>query len=155
MIDLEVFKKNYLVIGLTDEQVQEVASLATLRRLTPQQVFIRAGEQSSDLFVVMNGRVAVLTSEGDKLNEVTTGSVIGEIALIDAQPRTADVIAIGLVDVAVIPAQELRRKMNQNREWGFLVLSNLARVLCARLRQNVTKLEELYDKTTDVWDRAL
>jgi CRP-like cAMP-binding protein len=155
MQNLDVFKKNYLVVGLNDEQVSEIASLATFRRLTAQERLIRAGDQGCDLFVILDGRLNVLTPDGDKLSEVGPGSVLGEIGLIDARPRAADVIAIGLVDVAVIPAGELRRRMNQNREMGFVILANLARVLCGRLRQANEKLDELYDKTTDSWDRAL
>jgi CRP-like cAMP-binding protein len=155
MIDIQTFKKNYLCSGLTDEQVQEIVDLATLRRLTAQEQLIKAGEQSSDLYVVMNGRVNVLTPDGDKLSEIGPGSVLGEISLIDARPRTADVICIGLVDVAVIPAGELRRRMNQNREWGFIVLANLSRVLAGRLRQANEKIDELFDKVSDTWDNAL
>lgn len=155
MIDIQTFKKNYLCSGLTDVQVQEIVDLATLRRLTAQEQLIKAGEQSSDLYVVMNGRVNVLTPDGDKLSEIGPGSVLGEISLIDARPRTADVICIGLVDVAVIPAGELRRRMNQNREWGFIVLANLSRVLAGRLRQANEKIDELFDKVSDTWDNAL
>ena len=155
MIDIQTFKKNYLCSGLTDEQVQEIVDLATLRRLTAQEQLIKAGEQSSDLYVVMNGRVNVLTPDGDKLSEIGPGSVLGEISLIDARPRTADVICIGLVDVAVIPAGELRLRMNQNREWGFIVLANLSRVLAGRLRQANEKIDELFDKVSDTWDNAL
>jgi len=155
MVEIDVFKKNYLVVGLTQAQVEEVAAMATLRRLTAQERLIRAGDQGSDLYVILNGRVAVLTPDGDKLSEVGPGSVLGEISLIDAGPRTADAICIGLVDVATIPAQQLRRHMNQNRDIGFIILSNLARVLCGRLRLANEKVDELYDKATDAWDRAL
>lgn len=153
--NLEAFKKTYLAVGLTDEQVAEIASLATFRRLTAQERLIKAGDQGGDLYIVLDGRLVVLTPDGDKLSEVGPGSVLGEIALIDALPRTADVIAKGLVDVAVIPAQELRRHMNTNRDMGFVVLANLARVISGRLRQANLRLDELFDKTTDAWDRAL
>jgi hypothetical protein len=155
MEHLDVFKKNYLVVGLNDQQIADIAALATFRRLSAQETLIKGGDQSSDLFVVLNGNLIVLTPEGEKLSEVGAGSVLGEIALIDARPRTADVICKGLVDVMVIPAQVLRAKMNGDRNMGFIVLANLARVLCGRLRQANEKLDELYEKAGDVWDQAL
>ena len=155
MLDLETFKKNYLVVGLSDDHVNQIASLATLKRCTAQERLVRAGELNSDLYVVLNGRLVVLTPDGDKLSEVGPGSVIGEIALIDARPRTADVVCVGLVDLAVIPAPALRQAMNSNREWGFTVLANLSRVMAGRLRQANQKIDELYDKTSDTWDNAL
>jgi CRP/FNR family transcriptional regulator/CRP/FNR family cyclic AMP-dependent transcriptional regulator len=155
MLDIEALKKTYLVVGLTDSQVDEIASLATLKRFSPQETLVRAGEQSGDLYVILNGRLNVLTKDGEKLSEVGPGSLIGEIALIDARPRTANVVCVGLVDAAVIPAKDLRAKMNQNKEWGFIVLANLARVLAGRLRVANEKIDELYDKTSDDWDNAL
>jgi len=155
MFDLEVFKKNYLVIGLNDDQVAEIAALAKLRRMVAQETLIRAGDPGGDFFVILDGRVNVLTPDGDKLSEVGPGSVLGEISLVDAGPRTATVIAIGLVDVAVIPATDLRRYMSTNRDLGFTVLANLSRVLAGRLRLANEKIDELYDKATDAWDHAL
>ena len=152
---LEIFKKNYLVLGLTPDQISDIASLATFKRLTAQERLIRMGDQSGDLYVVLNGKLVVLTPDGDKLSEIGPGSVLGEISLIDARPRTADVVCVGLVDVAIIPANDLRRKMNSDRAMGFVVLANLARVLCGRLRQANEKLDELYEKAGDVWTNAL
>ncbi|RYG36398.1 cyclic nucleotide-binding domain-containing protein [bacterium] len=154
-LDISAFKQNYLVTGLNDEQIAGIFALAKLRRLTAQEHLVRAGDPAGDLFVVLDGRVVVLTPDGDKLSEVGPGSVIGEIALIDAQPRTANVVAKGLVDVAALPANELRRHMNNDRNMGFIVLANLARVLCGRLRLTNEKVDELYDKASDSWDQAL
>jgi CRP/FNR family transcriptional regulator/CRP/FNR family cyclic AMP-dependent transcriptional regulator len=155
MLDIDALKKTYLVVGLSDAQIEEIASLATMRRFLPQETLIRSGEQSSDLYLILEGRLNVLTSDGQKLSEVGPGSILREIALIDARPRTANVVCTGLVDAAVIPAKELRARMNANREWGFVVLANLSRVLAGRLRVANDKIDELYDKTTDTWDNAL
>ncbi|CAN5715356.1 hypothetical protein BH11ARM2_BH11ARM2_34520 [soil metagenome] len=154
-LDLVAFKQNYLVTGLNDEQIGAIFALAKMKRLTAQEYLIRAGDPAGDLYVVLDGKVIVLTPDGDKITEVGPGSVIGEVALIDARPRTAHVVAKGLVDVAVLPAGELRRHMNNDRNMGFVVLANLARVLCGRLRQTNEKVDELFDKTNDSWDRAL
>jgi len=155
MLDLVAFKNNYLTAGLTDEQVAEIASLAEFKRFTAQTELMRAGSPANEIYLILDGRCVVLTPDNDKLSEVGPGSILGEIGLVDARPRTANVMCIGLVDAAVIPAAALRQKLAQNREWGFIVLSNLARVLAGRLRQANEKIDELYDKTSDAWDGAL
>ena len=155
MLDLVAFKNNYLTVGLTDEQVAEIAALAEFKRFTAQTELMKAGSPANEIYLILDGRCVVLTPDNDKLSEVGPGSVLGEIGLVDARPRTANVMCMGLVDAAVIPAAALRQKMAQNREWGFIVLSNLSRVLAGRLRQANEKIDELYDKTTDAWDGAL
>ena len=155
VIDFEAFRKNYLVIGLTPDQIKDIAGLAQLRRFVAQDFLIKSGHQGADMYVVLSGRVVVTMPDGNKLADVGPGSVLGEIALIDAQPRSADAICVGLVEAAVFDANALRGYLNTHREMGFVVMINLARVLCGRLRDANTKIDMLTDLTTDGWKNAL
>jgi CRP-like cAMP-binding protein len=106
--------------------------------------------------VILEGRVNVLTSDGDKLAEVGPGSVLGEIELIDAGPKTANAICVGLVDLARIPVPALRALMKSDLELGFTILANLSRVLCGRLRKADNMLESLMDENNGgAWNNAL
>src|SRR5579862_122365 len=141
----EAFKGSYLVCGLTPEQVGKVASLATPRRLCARETLIDREKHGGELFVILKGRLKVLTDDGDELAEVGPGSVLGEIELIDAGPKSANVVCIGMVDAAVIPVRALRQLMTSDLQLGFLMLSNLARVLCGRLR----KADQMLDVALD------
>jgi CRP-like cAMP-binding protein len=156
MVDLDQFAKNYLVCGLSHDQIIKVAALAEPMGLTAGHVLISEGEAGGELYIVLNGRLNVLTSDGDKLAEVGPGSVLGEIDLIDAGPRSATVVSVGLVQVAVIKAKDLRMLMNSDRDLGFVVLCNLGRVLTGRLRLANAKLDELMVTTHGgAWSNAL
>ena len=151
--NLEVFKKNYLVVGLADDAIKEIADLAEIKTLFPNDVLIKQGDKSSDLYVILEGRVKVITSGGDHLADAGPGSVLGEVSLIDDQPRSADAICIGTVKVARIPSKQLRSLMNTKRDMGFIVLANLARVLCTRLRTASIRIEHLVSQ--DTWRGSL
>lgn len=151
---MDVFRKNYLVHGLPDEVIDEIAKLATFHTALVGEAIIQKGEKSSDLLVILDGHVNVMTVKGEKLAEVGAPSVLGEVALVDDQPRSADVVCIGLVKYAKLPAQDLRRFMANNREFGFLMLANLARVLSMRLRVASATVEMLSDKQ-DPWRFAI
>lgn len=152
-VDLDTFKKNYLVVGLGDEAVKEIAGLATVETFVAGDDIIRQSEKDRDLFVILAGRVNILTSTGDKLAEIGPGGVLGEIALIDDQPRSANAVCIGQVQAARVPAKEFRALMNKNRDMGFVVLANLARVLCMRLRSASIRLDHLMNQ--DTWKGSL
>lgn len=154
IIDLEAFKKNYLVVGLSADQIRDIAGIADFRRFSPQESLIQAGQTSADLFVILDGKVNVLMPDGDKLAEVGPGHVLGEVAMIDTRPRTANAVAVGLVDCAVFDANVLRNYLNQHREMGFVVMVNLARVLCTRLRDANERIDTLMDQALDVWHHA-
>lgn len=151
----DVFKKNYLVFGLPDETIEEIAALAVCDGGLAGEVLARKGDKSSDLFVILDGTVNILTEGGDKLAEVGPASVLGEVALVDAGPRSATAVCRGLVKYAKLPAKELRAYMAQNKEAGFVMLANLARVLSMRLRAASVSIEDLKAKAEDPWKGAM
>ncbi len=156
LVNLDAFSRTYLVCGLTPAQVAKVAALARIERHCAQEVLIDKNHHGGDLYVVLEGRVNVLTDDGDKLAEVGPGSVLGEIELIDAGPKTANAVCVGLVDVAAIPVPALRTLMRSDLELGFMILANLARVLCGRLRKADQMLDTLLDGANGgAWGNAL
>ena len=150
-IDLSVFRRNYLVVGLPDEEIAKVAELAEFRVAYPDQTLIEKGTANADLFIILDGKVEVFSSTGTVLAERGPCSVIGEISLVDNQPRSAHVVAKGTVSYARIKGQSLRQFMGQNPQVGLLMLSNLARVLAMRLREASAAIDDLNGKTNDPW----
>jgi CRP-like cAMP-binding protein len=151
----DVFKKNYLVHGLPDSAIEEIAALAVCDGGLAGDVIVKKGEKSSDLFVILDGTVNILTDKGDKLTEVGPGSVLGEVALVDAGPRSASAVCKGQVHYARLPAKELRAFMANNKDAGFVMLANLSRVLSMRLRGASVAIEDLRAKTEDPWKGSL
>jgi CRP-like cAMP-binding protein len=154
---LDVFKQNYLVSGLDDAAIEEIAGLAEYRVHLAREDIIVRGAPGADLIVVLDGRVNVVSDKGEKLAEVGPGSVLGEIALLDNQPRSAHAVALGRVLAAHIPAKELRKLLGTKRDIGFVVLANLCQVLCQRLRTTGEKLDHIAEKAAskNPWDHAL
>jgi len=153
----DVFKKSYLVLGLPDEAIREIYDLGRFQVHTPGEDLIRAGDKSSDLIAILDGRVNVLTPTGEKITELGPGHVLGEIALIDNQPRSAHAVCIGRVQVCHIEADDMRKLMGTKRDIGFVVLTNLARMMCMRLRNTDLRIDHLADKLSaqDAWKNAL
>ena len=109
------------------------------------EVLYRGGEEiihhratDADLYLILDGRVNVLTDDGDKITEVGPGSVVGEIAF--------------HVTTLKFSAPELRKKMCGDKEFGFRILANLSRILCARMREAEDKLDTLMDHSHEAWN---
>jgi len=152
--DKATFERSCLVYGLKPEYVEAIYPLGTLATYRGGEEIIRHKATDADLYVILDGHVNVLTDDGDKLFEVGPGSVVGEIAFMDAGPRDASVVAKNYVSVLRFPAQELRRKMCSEKELGFSILANLSRLVCARLRNAEDRLDQLMDKAHEVWNLA-
>jgi CRP/FNR family cyclic AMP-dependent transcriptional regulator len=156
MEHLQAFANNFLIVGVPQPCVEEIFALAECKAFTAGERIVGVGERSSDLYVVLEGNVNVQTQDGDKLFTVGKGDLIGEVSLVDDQPRSADVYAVGLVKVAKLPSDKLRRYMATHKDVGFIMLANLSRVLSARLRNATIAIDELQDKAEkDPWKFAL
>ena len=151
----EIFRKNYLVTGLKEEVIDQIEALATEQTFLAREFLVRHGEKSSDLFVILEGEVLVCTPAGDELAKCGPGSVLGEVALVDDQPRSADAVCKGMVKVARFPAKDLRSFMAKNTDAGFVMLANLSRVLSNRLRKTSAVVEDLAAHPKDAWKHAL
>ena len=155
MVEVSALKDSYLVAGLTDEQVGKIASLSTVKTYRSGDTIVKSGDPATELLVVLSGSLNVTSDDNDLLGEIGVNSVVGEMGLMDGRASTANVCSVGHVSVASIPTKELRGLMNSNRDWGFLVLANIGRVMSDRLRRSNARIDELCDSTHQPWENAL
>jgi CRP/FNR family transcriptional regulator, cyclic AMP receptor protein len=154
MLDAATLRQTYLATGLTDEQLSKIGSLADVRNHSSGYVLARQGEQAEEMYVVLNGEVRVTTQDGDLLGMIQAGNIVGEIALVDARPRAANVVCNGACTLAAFNLKALRQAMMADKDMGIIVMANIAGVLAARLRQADQMIDHLNDKSTDAWAGA-
>lgn len=93
------------------------------------EVIFKAGDIGTEFFVVTSGRVSV--RHGNRtLQALGEGEIFGEMALVDAEPRSATVVAE--TDCVVVPVSE-KQFLFMSSEAPFFSLS-VMRVLVQRLR---------------------
>jgi CRP-like cAMP-binding protein len=84
--------------GLPDEQLDELARVATERRFEPGDVLMSEGDFGHSLFLVEDGSARV-TAHGELLSTLGPGDVAGELAVLSSGRRTASVEAQSPVTV--------------------------------------------------------
>ena len=94
-----------------------------------EQIVDRQGD-SSDLCFVVEGRVRVVNYSASgreiTLDDIGAGEYFGELAAIDGQPRSANVMTLTACTIASLPRQMFREMIEQNPKLGFLVMERLA-----------------------------
>lgn len=125
---------NYVFRGLSQDVIAGIAALADVRTYLGGDVIVRQFDRNSDLIILLEGNARITGMDGETIAEFGPGSVIGEIALVDDEPRSATVTAMHEVKVAVIPSRALRAVMDMDPHIGKVVMTNIARVLCRRMR---------------------
>jgi CRP-like cAMP-binding protein len=112
------------------------ADLAALSaRLTevdvpPGTVLLKEGEPGREAFIVASGR-AELRIAGQVVGYVGGGDLVGEMALLDARPRSASVVAATHMRLLVMDPSEFASLLEDPRSarWIAANLSNRVRAL--------------------------
>lgn len=91
----EVVKGVEIFQGLDDESMDLLLTKGQIKNYPRNTIFINEGDTSGNMFIVLEGRAKVFLSdeEGKEfiLGFEKSGGYIGEIALLDSEPRTASV----------------------------------------------------------------
>jgi CRP/FNR family transcriptional regulator, cyclic AMP receptor protein len=142
-IDIAQFRQIGLFRTLDDMQLQHIKSLFKMRHYPKGQTLFFQGDPGDCLFVVNQGRlrIALTSAEG---REVTvrvygSGSVVGELAVIDGQPRSASAVAIDPCDTLVLYRSDFLALLRTN----FELTENLLMLLAERVRYTTNYSEQL------------
>ena len=106
------------------------------------------GEQLRLLSRLASGRVDVVlnltgTERKLKVQALSAGSVFGEMALLDPQPRSASVIAQEAAVCYTMSAADLQRLKQEQSDIAFALLANIAVIFAERLRATNNMLAEM------------
>lgn len=129
--------------GLSDEDSWKIAELAEVKKFQGGDTIVRQFDKNSDLIIVLDGTAQIKTFKDELISEIGAGSIIGEISLVDEQPRSATIRSILYTEVAIIPATKLRALLEQDPKLASAVYKNIAQTLCTRLRHATIHLDGL------------
>jgi CRP-like cAMP-binding protein len=135
--------ETYLLRGASAADLDQVQAICETVRFDPGQKIVAEGDKSQDLMIVVSGRARVETREGDLIDEIKEGAVLGEIAFLDGHQRTANVFSVGETTVIRIPSESLKGIMAKSTQLENVVLRNAALALCQRLRDANQQIEGL------------
>jgi hypothetical protein len=116
----------------------------TERRISPGNRLLSAGDTGAEAYVVAEGRLRVsvrIPGVGEEaLAFLGPGEVVGEMALVDDSPRSADVVAQdGPVTVFALPREVFRVLLTEGTPEGAPLLGGIVVALVRRFEESVRK----------------
>jgi anti-anti-sigma factor len=125
----------------------ESREIEILRPYLHKQIFaagelvFREGDQGDSLFVIVKGRVRLMLRDGVKgeiveqhLSTLCPGTTLGEMALLDRNPRSADAFAESELVCFELDRSALERLQNDYPAVAFKLLTGVSAEISARLR---------------------
>ena len=85
----------YILSLLTDEDIDWLIGVGERQQIAAGSAIVNEGQPIQAIYLVLSGRFSVVVgNQKQKLADLATGEMIGEISLIDSRPPTATVIAM-------------------------------------------------------------
>ena len=93
---------------LSDEEAKRLAAFATETSVADGQILMKQGDYSTELIGIEEGTADVIR-DGETIASLGEGDLIGEMGLLEREPRNADVIATSPMRVMKLTHWEIRR----------------------------------------------
>ncbi len=100
----------------------------------PGDYMIEGGHSAAGLYVILDGQVIVLGNHGDHMASISSGSIVGEMALVDGGLRSADVVAETKVSTLLMTKHQFEAIGRSRPDIGLQVMTNLCRIMSTRVR---------------------
>jgi CRP/FNR family transcriptional regulator, cyclic AMP receptor protein len=133
---------------LTLEHARVVVAYMQPTRIAEGTVFIRQGDgaDTDDMYLVIDGEVTVETTVVSRTQPVTVtvlgaGSLIGELGLLDGEPRSASCTATSRLQCAKLTRAALEELIEDAPQTGARLMMAVGQRIAERLRDSADKLK--------------
>ena len=124
--------------ALSDEFLTHLVGTLSVLRILPGDTIFKDGDPAREMYVVLDGEIEVLkkSRRGRETRVAILGpnDCFGEMSIIDMQPRSATVRALGPARLLRISTEEMDSLYRHDLKSYTLIVLNIARDLSRRLR---------------------
>ncbi|KZL05495.1 cAMP-activated global transcriptional regulator CRP [Pseudovibrio axinellae] len=132
----ELLQDSFSLAGLTEEHAHGLSELAQPMSLKSRSVLFKAGDPGNGCYAIIEGslKVSVVSLDGTEqlLAVLGSGSLVGEIALLDGSERSATVTALKPCQLAFISKAAFYRYADENPA----VYRHMLQIMAKRLRRS-------------------
>jgi HEAT repeat protein len=121
---------------LPGEDLAPLAQAAQVESHHPGALIVKEGDVGDALYVVLRGRVRI-EQGGRALATLGPKDTFGEMAVLDAEARSADAVALEETEVLKIGSEEFYEALHEQSE----IAEGVIKVLCRRLREADAQLK--------------
>lgn len=130
---------------LSHKELLQVQHVGETLMLKPGEIVIEEGTPGDSLYVIVDGKLDVARA-GAHVTFLESGTHFGEMALLNARPRSATVVAVEPSRLLKIPRDRFNDLVRREPTLGVKLLWSFAQVLGIRLHQTT---DQLYGSASD------
>jgi CRP-like cAMP-binding protein len=124
--------------GLQARELDEIAPGCEVLRLEAGDRLFHQGDEGTDLFIVLTGRLRITCASPDGVlvvvGVIEDNGLVGEMSALDPSPRSATAIAAMQTTVVRVPGTQFIEMVRQGRPAARSLLRWIRGQVCRRLR---------------------
>lgn len=149
---MDVLKQLPLFDNMSDETIAYLGGKLSIERLQEGETLVRKGDPGDSLYIVDGGWLKITTQDasGEELilNRCGPGEVIGEMSLIDHEPRSANVVATAPTRLLKLTREDFLDVITAQPSIAMEIMRNIS----GRLRFATTYIEQAIEWSRRVAD---
>jgi CRP/FNR family transcriptional regulator, cyclic AMP receptor protein len=139
--------------GLDDRALERIIGMLVERAYAPGDLVFGEGESGRSMYVVGSGQIVLCTTGSSgmevRLVRLGPGDFFGDTTLIEMQPRPYSARVEQAAALYELTNMDLYRLYKEDVKAYVLVLQNMNRELCRRLRRADTRIVRAADEARD------
>ncbi|ERP91246.1 cyclic nucleotide-binding protein [Alcanivorax sp. P2S70] len=143
---IDILSRMRLFTGLSEEELRLLEKLVFVNRVPVGETVCREGDRSDFVCFVVRGCLDIVKQnvEGGEvvIAHLRPGDSMGEMALVDHEPRSATVRAAEDATLIVLTRKGLDQLRRRSPNAVSLVMENIAKLLCVHLRRTSSQLAQ-------------
>lgn len=139
---MKISQKIRVFDGLSIEDAQKLLVIGRMRDISEGEQIYRAGEPSTDMMVLISGKLKVVGAAGQDIVEISPGSSIGEMGMFTGLPRSANIVAVTQGIALALDRDRFHELLSTELSMKATILENVVAELSERLAEADRKLEE-------------
>ena len=115
---------------LDADDLEELATIVEEARLEPNHTLFKEGDVGDAVYLIVKGSVRIFVGGFDGrpetvINDVGAGACIGEMAVLDASPRSASVRGLERTRALRVPGEGFKRLLSERPEMSEAIVAEL------------------------------
>lgn len=149
---IQFLRQVSLFKSLSDKALLDLSAITIEQTVPAKTTVFKEGDKGDALYIVKSGKVNILKRNSSGIDSVLValgkGAVIGDMAIIDEQPRSASIATIPDTTFLIITKEDFRSLLADVPEISYQIL----KLTTERLRATNVHLKELEASTNQMED---
>lgn len=98
---------------LNDDSLRDLTALLQLKEYGANKIVLKKGDPGTSLYIILEGKIAVIADKGEVLSEMGVGDIFGEMSLLSGEPVTTSIHTLEKTKLASLSSKDFKHVLNK------------------------------------------